>query len=168
MPTTPAGGVTMTFQPPLEFIQAQQGLFRHLLEDLTSLWARFVPLIADMERRWFDSQGEGGWPPLAEATLERKRAEGFSALPLRTDDRQGSLYDTLVDPGLAAEPFGDRLVWSTGVPYAHWHQDGGSVAGRPPRRQVIPDPLPVEYRRQFEQATVSWLNEQAALAFGRT
>jgi hypothetical protein len=159
--------VRLEFQPPLAFIERQHGAFRAILEDLTGLWARFIPLLSQMERRWFESHGEGAWPELAESTLERKRAQGFSLEPLRTDDRQGSLYDTLTDPQLAAAAGPHTLVWSTGVPYAHFHQDGGSTPGRPPQRQVIPDPLPVEYRRQFEQATVSWLNEAAAAAFGR-
>ena len=159
--------VNMVFQPPLAFIARQQGHFRMLLGDLTGLWRRFIPLLSQMERRWFESHGEGAWPELAESTLERKRAAGFTLEPLRTDDRQGSLYDTLIDPGLAAAEGPNSLVWGTGVPYAHWHQDGGTVPGRPPKRQVIPDPLPVEYRRQFEAATVSWLNEAAAAAFGR-
>lgn len=158
--------VRMEFQPPLAFIERQQGDFRRRLQNLLPLWQRFIPIISRLERAWFESHGAGAWPELAESTLERKRAHGFSLEPLRTDDRQGSLYDTLVDPQLAADVGERQLVWSTGVPYAGFHQDGGSVPGRPPQRQVIPDPLPVEYRRQLEQATVSWINEQAAAAYG--
>lgn len=159
--------ISVVFQPPLEFIGRQQGAFRRSLEDFSGLWRRFTPIVAEMERRWFDSHGNGGWPALAESTLERKAAEGLSLEPLRTDDRPGSLYDTLTDPQLAAEPGPTRFVWSTGVPYAHWHQDGGTVPGRPPQRQVIPDPLPLADRRVLEAATVGWINEQAAAAFGR-
>lgn len=162
-----AAGVTMTLQPPIEFIVRQQGAFRMLLSDLSGLWRRFIPIVAEMERGWFESHGQGAWPDLAESTLRQKRAHGHSLEPLRTDDRQGSLYDTLVDPQLAAEIEGDRLVWSTGVPYAHFHQDGGTVPGRPPQRQVIPDPLPLADRRRLESATVAWINDAAARAFGR-
>lgn len=159
------GEVTLTFQPPLTFIAAQQGRFRQLLEDLSGLWERFIPLVSQMEKDWFESQGDGAWPDLAESTLRQKAARGYMADPLRTDDRRGSLYDTLIDPQLAADIGPRSLVWSTVVPYAGYHQDGGTVPGRPPKRQVIPDPLPVEDRRRFEQATVSWLNELAARAF---
>jgi hypothetical protein len=158
--------VELVFQPPLAFVERQYGAFRRQLEDLTGLWRRFIPLVTAMEEAWFASHGDGAWPPLADSTLRSKTARGLSLEPLRTDDRQGSLYDTLIDPQLAAEVNPGSLVWSTGVPYAHFHQDGGSVAGRPPKRQVIPDPLPLEWRRQFESATVSWVNEAAALAFG--
>jgi hypothetical protein len=158
--------VELVFRPPLAFIERQHGAFRRQLEDLTGLWRRFIPLIVGMEEAWFASHGEGVWPPLAQSTLDRKRARGYSEEPLRTDDRQGSLYNTLIDPQLAADINPGFLVWSTGVPYAHFHQDGGTVPGRPPRRQVIPDPLPLNWRRQFEAATVSWLNEAAAIAFG--
>lgn len=158
--------VQIVFRPPLDFVARQHGAFRRQLEDLTGLWRRFIPLVAAMEAQWFASHGDGAWPPLAESTVKRKQARGLSLEPLRSDDRQGSLYDTLVDPQLAAVETAHSLIWSTGVPYAHWHQDGGSMAGRPPKRQVIPDPLPVEHRRQFEVATVSWVNEAAAAAFG--
>lgn len=159
--------VRLVFSPPLEFIERQHGAFRRELDNLAGLWERIIPVMVEVERDWFDTHGQGAWPDLAEATLERKQAAGFSPEPLRTDDRQGSLYDTLTDPQLAADAGARELVWSTGVPYAHWHQDGGTVEGRPPQRQVIPDPMPVSYRRQFEQAMVSWLNAAAAAAFGR-
>lgn len=158
--------VRIEFRPPLAFIERQQGHFRRLLEDLHPLWDRFLPVIAAFERDWFESHGKGAWPALADSTLDRKRAAGYTLEPLRTDDRQGSLYDTLTDPQLAAEVGRTRMEWSTGVPYAGYHQEGGAVAGRPPKRQVIPDPLPVEYRRQLEHATVSWINQAAADAFG--
>lgn len=157
----------LVFQPPLAFIEAQQGAFRHFLEDLSGLWRRFIPIVSDIEQRWFESEGGGAWPALAESTLARKAALGYSAKPLRTDDRPESLYRTLVDPNQAARVEASRLVWETDVPYAHWHQDGGTVPGRPPQRQVIPDPLPLADRRLLESATVSWINEQAAAAFGR-
>jgi len=157
----------MTFTPPLKFVERQQGRFREVLEDLTGLWARFIPIVEAMELSWFESEGQGAWPPLAESTLRQKAAKGFSLAPLRTDDRAESLYRTLVDPQQAAQIGPRSLTWGTSVPYAGYHQDGGEIAGRPPQRQVIPDPLPLENRRQLEAATVSWLNEQAAIAFGR-
>ena len=162
-----AAGVTLVLQPPVEFILRQHGAFRRALEDLTGLWERFVPLVAAMEERWISSRGDGSWPDLAESTLASKQQRGFSLEPLRTDDRPESLYRTLVDPQQAARIGPGSLIWETDVAYAHFHQDGGDVAGRPPQRQVIPDPIPLADRRTFEAATVSWLNEQAALAFGR-
>lgn len=156
----------MVFRPPLEFIIRQQGAFRRALEDLSGLWRRFIPIIEGMEAEWFATQGEGAWPPLAESTKARKLAAGLSLLPLITDERPDSLHQTLLDPNRAARVEPQMLVWETVVPYAHFHQDGGAVAGRPPQRQVIPDPLPLQHRRRLEAATVSWLNEQAALAFG--
>lgn len=159
--------VTMHFSPPLEFIIRQQGTFRRALEDMTGLWRRFVPIISAMERRWFESHGDGAWPELAPATVKQKAARGFTADPLRTDDRPESLYQTLIDPQKAARVEAHALIWETTVPYAGYHQDGGSIPGRPPQRQVIPDPLPLADRRLLEAATVSWINEAAAQAFRR-
>lgn len=157
--------VVMSFSPPLDFIARQQGTFRRALEDFSGLWRRFIPIIEAMEADWFATQGDGQWPPLAESTKARKIAAGFSLLPLITDERPDSLHQSLLDPNRAARIEPEMLIWETLVPYAHFHQDGGEVDGRPPQRQVIPDPLPVEHRRRIESATVSWLNEQAALAF---
>lgn len=158
--------VEMVFRPPLDFIVRQQGAFRRALEDLSGLWRRFLPILEAMELDWFTSQGQGAWPPLAESTLRQKAARGYSLQPLITDGRPSSLQATLTDPNRAATIEPEMLIWGTGVPYAHFHQDGGSVEGRPPQRQVIPDPLPLVHRRQLEAATVSWINEAAALAFG--
>jgi hypothetical protein len=157
----------MVFRPPLEFIVRQQGRFRRALEDLSGLWRRFLPILSAMETDWFESHGEGAWPPLAESTLRSKAAKGYSLEPLITDERDDSLHQTLIDPNRAARIEPGMLIWETEVPYAHFHQDGGEVEGRPPKRQVIPDPLPLQHRRQIESATVSWLNEEAAIAFGR-
>ena len=57
------------------------------------------------------------------------------------------------------------MSWGTDVPYAHFHQDGGSVAGRPPQRKVLD--IRVEDRRKLEAAMVTWINGVSRLTFGR-
>jgi phage gpG-like protein len=159
---TGRGGVTVAFDPPVEFILRQTGAFRRSLENLEPLWARVAPLMAEIEERWFDTGGDGSWPPLAESTLAQKARRGFPADPLVAT---GDLKDSLVDPARAGNVGPGYLAWETDVAYAGYHQDP-STPGRPPQRQVIPDPFPVEDRRKIETAIVTWVNF-AAETFGR-
>jgi hypothetical protein len=73
----------------------------------------------------------------------------------------GDLRSSLVDPGRAATRHGDSFEWGTDVDFAHWHQEGGSIEGRPPQRQLIPDPFPLDERRKFEREMVNYVNAAA-------
>jgi phage gpG-like protein len=156
--------VTIEMRPPLEFILRQSGAFRRKLSDLASLWERFKPIMGELERDWFDSRGRGSWPPLSEYTLREKEALGYPLDPLV---RTGNLRDSLVDPQRAMHAARDTAWYGTDVAYARWHQTGGFVPGRPPMRQVIPDPFPVETRRRLEQEMVAWIDQAAAETWGR-
>jgi phage gpG-like protein len=157
------GFVQVVFSPPLEFVGRQHGEFARRLQDLSGLWARFAPIMSAIERQWFDTAGFGTWPPLAESTVAEKERLGFPSDPLV---RTGNLRDSLVDPSRAMRVGRNVMVWGTDVDYAEHHQDP-AVAGRPPERQVIPDPMPPDLRRRFESATVAWINDAAAAAYGR-
>jgi hypothetical protein len=99
------GGVTMVFQPPVEFIVRQSARFRHELEDLSGLWDRFEPLMSDLEERVFSTQGFGQWPALAEST---RRQKGSSEIMVETGDLRSSLVDPEgVDVVLARHPKDD-------------------------------------------------------------
>lgn len=154
-----SGGVRLVFQPPVEFIVRQSGRFRHYLEDLDSLWGRFKPLMQSLEERMWETDGFGTWPPLAESTVLQK-----GSAEILVDS--GDLRDSLVDPGRAARTTSKTMEWGTDADFAHWHQEGGTIEGRPPERQVIPDPFPVEERRKFEREMVSYVNDAARRTWG--
>lgn len=167
-------GVTVVLDPPIEFILRQTGRFRQQLMQLDGLWERLIPLVAGMEREQFETHAHGAWPPLAESTI-RDRSRGGTEGSVYYDIlvRTGRLRDSLIDPAAAARTTERALIWETSVPYARFHQqspddDYGFVAGRPPKRQVIPDPIPVDTRRRFETETVRWINDVAAGTFGRS
>jgi hypothetical protein len=158
-----AGAVTIELRPPVAFILKQSGAFRLALEDLQPLWELFKPVMGQLEQELFDSQDDGAWPPLADSTLRQKAAAGYPPDPLV---RTGDLMDSLVDPNRGALAEGPQeMTYGTEVEYAHWHQDGGSIPGRPPQRPIID--LKVEGRRRLEQAMVIWLNEVSRLTWGQ-
>lgn len=155
-------GVTVQFRPPIEFILRQAGAFRRELLNLQSLWDEFKPVMRDIEEQRFATEGHGEWPPLAESTLRQKAARGYPPDPLI---RTRALYDSLVDPGRAAQTTARTMVWGTDIAYAGYHQDGGSVAGRPPQREVLD--IRVEDRRRLERTMLSWVNKLASRTWGR-
>lgn len=146
--------VRVVLSPPAEFIARQAGAFRAALENLLPLWARFKPIMAQIEEDWFSSQGGGSWPPWSSNT----RVRGSALLVLT-----GGLKASLVDPGQAVLEEGpDQMVWGTNHPLAQYHHPGGWIPGRPPQRRLHPDDIPVV---EFQQATVAWVNEIAARFF---
>lgn len=154
--------ITIILEPPLEFILKQGGRFRRELEDMTGLWERFSFVMERVEQELFDSEGHGAWPPLADSTVLEKAAMGYSDKMLV---RTGDLMESLTDPTRAAAIFPLEMTWGTDVEYAHWHQDGGTIPGRPPKREILQ--LRVEDRRALEGEMVSWINEAAARTWGR-
>jgi len=150
--------VQIVLQPPVSFILRQSGAFRRALLDLTPLWGRFKTVMSEVEQERFDSQGYGDWPPLAASTLRRR---GPGPILVQT----GQLRDSLVNPAQAAQTTRSTMTWGTGVPYAHWHQDGGSIPGRPPQRVILD--IRTEDRRRLEQQMVGYVNDVAARTWGR-
>jgi phage gpG-like protein len=153
-----AGAVEITLQPPLGFILRQSGAFRRKLEDLIPLWRRFDAVLHQIEAEQFASEGHGQWPPLAASTLRQKARRGFPATPMI---RTGRLIGSFDPMSMSAQAF----TWGTEVEYAHWHQDGGYVPGRPPQRKLID--IDTTARRRLEQEMVGYLNDAAAETWGR-
>lgn len=152
------GGVRIVLEPPVEFILRQTGAFRRQLEDLDPLWEMFKPILTDIEEQQFDTEGHGGWPPLAESTMRYRDSQPIL-------QQTGALKASLVDPAQAAQTGPMQMIWGTDVAYAHWHQDGGTIAGRPPQRKVLD--IRTEDRRKLERAMVTWINRVAAETVGR-
>jgi len=163
-PVTARGtGVSLTFRPPLEFILQQSGAFRRALLNLGPLWDRFKSEMSKIEEERFSSEGYGEWDALADSTLRERARLGFGAGPIL--QRTRNLMDSLVDPARAAQTTARTMSWGSDVSYAGFHQDGGSIAGRPPQRVVLE--IRAEDRRRLETQMVSWVNEVAARTWGR-
>jgi phage gpG-like protein len=152
------GGVAIDFEPPIEFILKQAGAFRRRLEEFASLWELFKPIMGAYEQEVFSTHAHGAWPELAQSTLRYKTGELMV--------ESGALRASLVDPGQAMHIQGRSAWYGTEVEYAHWHQDGGSIPGRPPQRQLIEDPFPTSTRRELEAATITWINVLARETWG--
>lgn len=148
--------VTVTISPPVSFILRQSGEFRRRLSNLSELWDRLKPIISEIEQERFQTQGYGEWPGWSPNT----RVHGDRLLHLT-----GALEESLVDPGQAVlEESAMSMTWGTGVEYAGYHQDGGSVPGRPPQRVILE--LRGEDRARIEPEIVGWLNQVAAETWG--
>lgn len=141
----------------------QSGAFRRALLVLTPLWERFEREMSQIEAERFDSEGHGEWQPLAESTIRDRARQGYGPGPIlqRTKD----LRDSLVDPARASRKTARTMSYGTSVPHARFHQEGGSIPGRPPKRVILD--LRVEDRRRLETQMVSWINEIAARTWGR-
>lgn len=163
-PTARRGaGVSIVLSPPIEFILRQSGAFRRALLVLTPLWERFERVLSEVGKERFDSEGYGEWQGLAASTIDQRIRLGFGAGPILR--RTGDLRDSLVDPARASRKSPRTMTWASDSDYAGYHQDGGSIPGRPPQRVVLE--LRVEDRRRLETQMVSWVNEIAARTFGR-
>lgn len=88
------------------------------LADLRPAYDTAAEVLADATDDRFARQGDGDWPPLAAATLRRRRRDGQGS---RLLDRTGRLRRSLTNPdGPDAQVRIDRdgLRLSTRVPYA--------------------------------------------------
>jgi hypothetical protein len=120
-----------------------------------------APAANRMLLRWWESNGNGTWAPLAPSTIKAKIRKGTFG--------RGTLRDTLhlfrtlfqertADSRLRTVSGGLRLQLNTGVPYAIYHQVGTS---RMPQRQVIPDPLPQSFTRECRALIRAYLLKRA-------
>lgn len=67
------------------------------LEDLSLELEHAAGEVRHATQQWFDSQGEGSWPELAEATIAQKQALGVDS-PETPLVRWGLLRDSLISP----------------------------------------------------------------------
>ena len=67
------------------------------LQDLRAPLMEATEVVYTGIREWYDSQGEGTWPPLAESTIARKASQGYSS-PSRPLYAEGNLYESATSP----------------------------------------------------------------------
>jgi phage gpG-like protein len=107
---------------------------------LTTLAIPFAAVYRDfrqLEARRFDAEGPG-WTPLAPSTVANRARAGVGPSPILevTKRLRASLTETGANDAVLRDE-GDSLFMGSKVPYAHWHQTGGSTAGRPPARPEV-------------------------------
>lgn len=102
---------------------------------------RIYTVLADdfraTERHRFDVDGPD-WPELAQSTLDERSRYGYGDLPMM--QRTQTLFHSLTEANSEGSIFRheiDGFTIGTEVPYAHFHQTGGAVDGRPPRRALV-------------------------------
>ncbi len=115
------------------------------LGDLRRFWREYVApkLWRDVEGNLeSEGGGVGGWVPLSPryAAWKARRYPGKRIL-----EREGRLFRSLViaNDGATVGPEGvlemnaQAMIYGTTVPYARYHQRGGSKPGRPPARRFL-------------------------------
>jgi hypothetical protein len=119
---------------------------------------------------WYDSDGGGTWPQLAESTVQRKASQGYSD-PERPLFAEGNLYESATSPN---GPYSFKMMagmqsvvlgvdWSRGrwqIPVVHFY--GTTDAGRDhntviPARPIWPSHDSAEYAEMRAAITVLML-----------
>lgn len=114
-----------------------------------------VPLFIRMMREQFRTEGAAfgaKWARLAASTLKQKASLGLSNVGILI--RSGALFNKAtqaqnLDRRFTIIPGGVRLSLTVSMSYAKYHQFG---TRRMPRRVIVPDPLPLSFRREVRQA----------------
>ena len=115
-------------------------------KNMEPLWERFLKELRDIARLQFESEGSygsGGWPALAESTIESKQSRGKDNGILRASN---DLFNSLTSegPGSIADISKEWLRYGTSIPYAGFHQSGTTNM---PQRRVVR--LPESERRML-------------------
>ena len=158
---------------PIRDLMARLKALSVRVDDFQPLWDRLAGIMVEVETDWFETEGHGGWPPLAQSTLREKARYGYPLDPLlRTGALKGSL--TTPEAGLVNQArtslgtFGLKTFsWGTDVVYAHFHQHsqpGGAglpadYGFHPPERQVIEWPIADTTHAAIEGAMEGFLED---------
>lgn len=93
------------------------------------------------------------WPELSDKYREWKELN-HGSLPILY--LEGDMWDALFDRN-AYRVTRERLTYHPQNDYAHWHQEGGYIEGRPPQRTII-DLIPEDYD-EIDMIFQDWLDE---------
>ena len=133
------------------------------LLDPRPVLSRFVDILHRQMAQRFAAEGEGDWPPLAPATVERKghstigRETDAMMEALTTEGAEGALREVLDDELI----FGINLTNEEGVPYPVIFNDGND---RQPARPLF-DTEGLDLR-EFTKALQAYLVEGDRSEFG--
>lgn len=130
--------VTVTVeQVPSDALDAKLAGWAERFLTVSAAFGAIVEDFRGMEKRRFNAEGPG-WQPLAATTVAQRERLGYGG-PHPILRRTGLLSDSLTGQAdhsvVRATP--TELFVGTDVPYAHWHQNGGTTDGRPPQRVIV-------------------------------
>lgn len=146
------------------------------LTDLRPFWPLVVPTFIRWMREQFDTEGDWGgehWAPLSPDYLARKMQK-YPGKPIL--QATGDLRQAASRPRRRVTPqFLELIVDDSGYMHggkaprsvAPYHQFGGGSAeiggqeGRPPRRQIIPDELPLTARADLDLLAETYVRDLA-------
>lgn len=123
--------------PTLDRAVRRLQLYARKLASWPVLWVEIGHALADAEREWFQTQGDGSWAPLDPDYAARKAALFPGKTILRATDE---LYKSLTDPARAMTLAGpDTLLFGSDVTVGNYklgalHQEG---AGHLPVRKPL-------------------------------
>lgn len=114
-----------------------------VVEDMSARLDEASDYVYEATRHRFDTEGEGEWPELTEATVAKKVSQGYSE-PERILYAEGNLYESATSPN---GPYSQRFHHDTPgrqsvIMLVDWDLDGwqipsvlaeGSPRGLPPR-----------------------------------
>jgi phage gpG-like protein len=116
--------------------------------DMRPAWEELRDRFVGYEEKWFDSEGDGRWPPLSASYAEWK-ARHFPGR--KTLVREGDLKASVLKPDIEVmEP--TFAMFGTADPVAGYHQKGD---GRLPMRRVID--LSEEEKREWIRVVQRYL-----------
>jgi phage gpG-like protein len=99
-------------------------------QDMSGAWDDVIEIYIRGETDWFESQGEGSWPPLSHS-YEEWKSKHYGGEPMLV--RTGRMRSTVIPPSVINAGT-DYIELGTDDPIAALHQEG---TGRLPRRKVI-------------------------------
>lgn len=143
--------VSVEYNPRLTKAETALLQLPNRLRNLRPLMQQGIaPAFNVMERKHWDTRGAAfghGWAPLAPSTIATKMSKGTLSKGILHDS--DNLFRTIFkaragDDRLKVIRGGLRFEANVGTRYALFHQLGTQFM---PDRQVIPDPLPLTFRR---------------------
>jgi len=108
-------------------------------------------------------RGHQAWVPLNPDYLEWKMRQGKAKTIMQyTGDLLGSINSGDPSTGGIIDRGTSWLVWGTQIPYARHHQEGGTVQGRPPKRELLF--ITGEDRDEMQRFTASFIDRELGTA----
>lgn len=121
--------VRVAVSPTLDRAVRRLQLYAEHLSSWPILWVEIGHALADAEREWFESEGDGSWKPLDPDYAARKAQLFPGKTILRATDE---LFESLTDPTKAMTLAGpDSLLFGSDVTVGNYklaalHQEGTS------------------------------------------
>lgn len=154
--------------------RAKLARFTRLIRDFDLLWDRYAAIMAEVEKAWFASKGDGTWAPLAKSTLAKKVLPSY-----RSRGKRGPFYGgpliatgqlhreltsvTAGEVGQGRSSLGtftrSTFSWGTDDDVADYHDKGRVKPNFMPARPPIQWPPSPSTKAQLERANDDFVEE---------